>query len=395
MKSLSRCFMLPVFLYLALLAGLISSQFTKPPQPPLFIKKLDKHVKLEFGPLNRFVIECSASAEPMPQYTWFKNGKPLVDDVAGIKLLNNVGHSSMLEFQHPAPDHEGYYHCMAENDYGRAKSTVVHVTPESVQPPKGTRPPKFIRSPEIEVLRAGNTARFQCEAAGKPEPVIAWSKNGEMMTGETGTELVIHDIGPADVANYACNASNIAGYEYRDTYLNILTVAAVITTGPQDLIVSKGSNVTMKCEADGYPKPSIKWNLNGTTLAESDKYIIQNATGNLLILNADPSDEGSYSCVARNHGQDRKYGSLIVKSKTEIINGPRAQSVQVFTTVVMNCSVVSDLSEKLTVMWKKNNVDLGQSVYAQDQRISQDENYNLNIKNVTLDDEGKQFLYVH
>ena len=59
----------------------------------------------------------------------------------------------------------------------------------------------------------------------------------------------------------------------------------------------------------------------------------------------------------------------------------------------MNCSVVSDLSEKLTVVWKKNNVDLGQSVYSEDQRISQDENYNLIINNVTLLDEGKIFIF--
>ncbi len=252
-KLNSRCLpKLPVITMVMLIAGTAintaeAQQFTKPPQPPLFIKKLNQEVQLMFGPMYRFVLECSASAEPLPKYSWFKNGKPLTDETyEGIKLLTSDDHSQ-LEFKTPAPNHEGFYHCEAVNDYGRAKSTVVHVTPDAGgRSPKGTRAPKFVRSPEVEVLRAGNTARFQCEASGTPEPTVVWYKNGEVMAGQTNTELVIHDIGPADVANYACNASNVAGYEYRDTYLNILTVNAVITAGPENLIVSK-VNIFLKC----------------------------------------------------------------------------------------------------------------------------------------------------
>jgi len=381
---------LPVLAFLILtIGGTECQQFAKPPQPPLFIKKLEKEVKLEFGPLHRFVLECSASAQPLPRYSWFKNGKPFTDVTdEGIKMITDDDHSQ-LDFNSPAPNHEGFYHCVAENDHGVAKSTVVHVTSTAGgRPPKGTRPPKFIRPPEVEVLRAGNTARFQCEASGKPEPTVVWTKNGDIMEGETRTQLIIHDIGPVDVANYACNASNVAGYEYSDTYLNILTVNAVIIAGPEDLIVSKGSNVSVKCETDGYPKPTIQWLLNNTALTASDKHIIRSDGDSLLIMNADLSDEGNYSCVASNQGEARRTGSLVVKSKTEIIDGPRAQTVQVFEAAVMNCSVVSDLSEKLTVVWKKNNVDLGQSVYSEENRVFQDQNYNLNIKNATLSDEG-------
>jgi len=364
-----------------------NGEFSKPPQPPLFVKKMEKLMELKFGPINRFVLECTASAEPAPTYTWFKNGERLADESAGIKLISDEDHSQ-LEFSSPAPEHEGFYHCVAENDYGKAKSTVVHVTSKPPTPSRGTSAPVFQKGPEIELLRAGNTAKFNCLAEGTPEPEIVWLKNGEVIPGETGSELVIHNIGSEDVANYACNASNSAGYDYKDAYLNILTVSAVITTGPQDQIVSKGSNVTMKCETDGFPDPTVEWFLNLTKITPSDKYSINKATGDLVIFSAKAADQGTYRCEARNHGKSSKEGNLVVKSKTEIINGPRDLSVQVFSEVTMNCSVVSDLSEKLTVIWKKNNVDLGQNVYSGDQRISQDENYSLVIRNVTLDDEG-------
>ena len=93
-------------------------------------------------------------------------------------------------------------------------------------------------------------------------------------------------------------------------------------------------------------------------------------------------------CEATNHGSMTKTGSLVVKSKTEIISGPSDLNVRVFSSVTMNCTVVSDLSEKLTVIWMKNNVDLGQSIYQENERISQDEKYSLVIKNITLADEG-------
>ena len=39
------------------------------------------------------------------------------------------------------------------------------------------------------------------------------------MEGETGPQLVIPALTQGDVANYACNASNTAGYEYKVKYI--------------------------------------------------------------------------------------------------------------------------------------------------------------------------------
>jgi len=387
MRPIYKVRHLPVFLALISHITVTLSEFVKPSQPPHIVKKIDKQIELKYGPINRFVLECVANAEPLPSYSWFKNDAPLDSDSAGIKLISSPDHSQ-LEFSSPAPEHEGYYYCQAENDYGKAKSTVAHITNAPSRPPKGTTAPVFLTAPESELPSAGSTATFECIAEGKPEPTIAWMKNGEKMVGETGNKLVLNNIGSADVANYACNASNIAGYEYKDVYLNILTVSATIHDGPRDQIVSKGSNVTMRCETDGFPKPSIQWFLNETAIADSDKFKINAETGELRVMNAVVEDEGVYKCLAQNHGTISREGHLVVKSKTEIIDGPRDLSVVVFSTVTMNCSVVSDLSEKLTVIWKKNNVDLGQTIYAENERISQDENYSLVIRDITLDDEG-------
>lgn len=356
-------------------------------KPPQIVKKLDKQILLKFGPLNRFVLECVADAQPRATYQWFKNDQPLAADTAGILLVTGDT-SSQLDFTSPGQDHAGYYYCLAENSLGRAKSTVVHVTSSPHVPPKSTRPPIFTKSPENEIPSVGSTVEFHCEADGLPEPTIVWTKNGERLPNETGRKLVIHNIGVVDVANYACNASNVAGYEYKDVYLNVLTVGAVITEGPRNQIVSKGSNVTMRCKSEGHPAPKVTWKVNGQAVTSGPKYGLNPATGELVVRQAEGEDQGEYECTATNHGQVRATARLTVKSKTEIIEGPSDQEATVFTSLKMPCAVVSDLSENLTVLWKKENIDLGQVGFPETERISQDENYSLFIKNLTFDDSG-------
>ena len=48
------------------------------------------------------------------------------------------------------------------------------------------------------------------------------------ISDETSPSLIIPSLGEEDVANYACNASNIAGYEYKNVIVNILTIGAMI-----------------------------------------------------------------------------------------------------------------------------------------------------------------------
>ena len=362
--------------------------------PPHFTKKLKNFKELEYGPVNEITLDCSANADPAPHYTWFKNNQKLATDSAGIKFLHQ-DNSSRLVIDSPGPEHEGYYHCEAENDLGKAKSVVVHVSKNARKVPKESSVPEFVEEPDIKLLTVGSTAEFTCRAKGKPEPSLVWMKNGEIIPGETGQQLVLHNIGRQDVANYACNASNIAGYVYKDVYLTILTVSADIKEGPIDQIVSKGSTVTIKCRTEGYPEPNITWFHDDEKIEEDGlKYKIDRQTGDLVVLAANIDDEGTYKCLASNFDNDTQQGTLTVKSKTEIIDGPKGRTVTVFTSLSFNCTVVSDLSEDLTVIWKKNNVDLKKEVFAQRDRNVENENYSYAIHNVTFDDKGKIIIFI-
>ena len=79
---------------------------------------------------------------------------------------------------------------------------------------------------------------------------------------------------------------------------------------------------------------------------------------------------------------------LVVRSNTIIRHRPADQTVAAFSSVLMNCTVVADMTHNLTVMWMKNDLELGLVDFSNNERIDTDENYALRIKNVTLSDSG-------
>lgn len=73
--------------------------------------------------LFRFVLDCRLlGGDPLPSYSWFKDGSLLTPEMIledqGLDLVSDREHSQ-LDFLDPAPHHEGYYHCEANNTLGK------------------------------------------------------------------------------------------------------------------------------------------------------------------------------------------------------------------------------------------------------------------------------------
>ena len=241
-------------------------------QPPQIVRDRARQFQLKTGSINRFVLECVAIAEPAPTYSWYKDGVE-VEEMEGVRRVEDSEHSQ-LDFFSPQEHQAGSYHCEAANSVGRARSAQSRVLLSLSPPVPGSVIPSFTRAPQTEVQTLGSRVELHCEATGEPEPEIVWLKNGlEVARGEQA--LVIQSLSQQDVANYACNASNVAGYQYKNVIVNILTVAARIKEGPRELLVaSKGKDVVLPCRAEGFPVPSIVWSKDGRELEEDegDKY---------------------------------------------------------------------------------------------------------------------------
>ena len=374
-------------LWLLLLVG---GAVARDSQPPQIIRDKARTVLLKTGGVNRFLLECVAIAEPAPTYHWFRDGEELVDEVEGV-VRQDRADQSQLDFSSPRPEHAGNYHCEAANTLGRARSSQARVVTSLPDPPAGTVAPTFTHAPLTEVQTLGSRVELRCEAEGSPEPEIVWLKNGEEVArGEA--RLVIPSLYQNSVANYACNASNVAGYNYKNVIVNILTVAAKIKEGPRSKVASKGRDVVLPCRAEGYPVPTIVWTRDGAEVkeGEGDKYRMD--SGFLTILKAGSEDQGNYTCTASNQGTDTMTGRLVVQDKTEIITGPRDRTELVQTEVLeLECEVVADLSDgqELSVSWKKDGVDLCSRGVCLSDRLKVAANHSLFLRDLAFSDSGE------
>lgn len=139
------------------------------------------------------------------------------------------------------------------------------------------------------LLREGMRAALSCQILEGDLPItFKWEKNGRSVAvgngmttrrlDEFSNSLVIERVSSNHSGNYTCVASNVAGNErftvpltvngnlhFRHILLcmfNMLRCFSVPprwTVEPSDSNAAAGQDVTLHCQADGYPLPTITW----------------------------------------------------------------------------------------------------------------------------------------
>ena len=79
--------------------------------------------------------------------------------------------------------------------------------------------------------------------------------------------------------------------------------------------------------------------MNGVAIEPSSKYWVDPVRGELVVRRAEVEDEGIYECIAANPGSVSASAELIVKSKTQIIEGPSDQEATVFTSLKVSHTI--------------------------------------------------------
>lgn len=98
--------------------------------------------------------------------------------------------------------------------------------------------PYFIVEPEKVNAAEDETAVFECQAAGVPEPEIKWIHNGKPIAEAPPNprrkvyknKIIIEGLQKNDTGNYGCNATNQLGYVYKDVYVNVLGMDDIFIT---------------------------------------------------------------------------------------------------------------------------------------------------------------------
>uniref|UniRef100_A0A3B5QTC0 Peroxidasin n=1 Tax=Xiphophorus maculatus TaxID=8083 RepID=A0A3B5QTC0_XIPMA len=232
-------------------------------------------------------LECSATGQPQPRVTWTKGDRtPLPSDTR-----INITPSGGLYIQNVVREDGGLYTCFASNNVDTIHATariIVQATPQ------------FTVTPQDQSVLEGDTVDIPCEASGYPEPVIVWTRGGNLLPSDrrhailpAGT-LHITRVATHDEGQYECEAVSPVGTVRATVQLNIEQRATPqFTITPQDQSVLEGNTVDFPCVASGYPTPLIIWT------RESGKFHISEE-GYLEVKDVGTADAGRYECVARN-----------------------------------------------------------------------------------------------
>lgn len=92
-------------------------------------------------------------------------------------------------------------------------------------------------------------------------------------------------------------------------------VPPVISSETKKYLAPVDSSVTLQCQADGSPPPSVTWYKDGQPLSESVRQRVL-SSGSLQLAFIQQSDTGRYTCTAANAaGTVSLEMSLTVQSK--------------------------------------------------------------------------------
>ncbi|XP_053249243.1 neurofascin isoform X18 [Podarcis raffonei] len=185
------------------------------------------------------------------------------------------------------------------------------------------------------VLR-GEDLLLECIASGVPTPDIVWhKKGGDLPAGRTKLEnfnkaLHIANVSEEDSGEYFCLASNKVGTS-RHTISVRVKAAPYWLDEPENLILAPGEDGRLVCRANGNPKPSIQWLVNGEPIESSTPNPSREVTGDTVMFRDIQSGSSAvYQCNASNeHGYLLANAFVSVLDVIPRILAPRNQLIKV------------------------------------------------------------------
>ncbi|XP_040891001.1 neurofascin homolog (chicken) a isoform X1 [Toxotes jaculatrix] len=283
-------------------------------QPPTIVKQSVKDYIVD--PRDNIIIECEAKGNPVPTFSWRRNGKFF--NIGKDPRVTMRKRSGTLEIGFRSggrpDDYEGEYQCFATNDFGVALSNKI-----LLRVSKAPLWPKEVLEPVV--VNEGSPLVLPCNPPpGLPPPFIFWMNSGmtpipqnnRVSMGLNG-DLYFSNVIPQDAhTDYSCNAR----FHFTHTIqqknpftLKVPTSRKVAESTPTFLsppgtesskMVLREEQLLLECIAAGLPTPTIKWFKKGGDLP-ANKVKIEKFNKTLKIISVSEEDAGEYVCMANNH----------------------------------------------------------------------------------------------
>nr|KAF6413820.1 neurofascin [Molossus molossus] len=256
------------------------------------------------------------------------------------------------------------------------------------------RTPSFMYpqgSTSSQMVLRGMDLLLECIASGVPTPDIVWyKKGGDLPSDKAKFEnfnkaLRITNVSEEDSGEYFCLASNKMGSTRRTISVRV-KAAPYWLDEPKNLILAPGEDGRLVCRANGNPKPTVQWMVNGEPLQSAPPNPNREVAGDTIIFrDTQISSRAVYQCNTSN-----EHGYLLANAFVSVLDvpprmlSPRNQLIRVilYNRTRLDCPFFG--SPIPTLRWFKNgqgsNLDGGNyHVY---------ENGSLEIKMIRKEDQG-------
>ncbi|XP_026814894.1 Down syndrome cell adhesion molecule-like protein Dscam2 isoform X45 [Rhopalosiphum maidis] len=302
-------------------------------------------------------LKCIASGNPTPEINWELDSKRLssTERLRIGQLITMTGEVvSYLNISSVHTNDGGHYRCVAVSKVGTAEHTA-HLNVYGLP---------FIRPMDKKNIVSGENLFVTCPVAGYPLESITWERdnrqlpiNRKQKVFPNGTLIIENVERSSDQATYTCVARNAQGHTAKGNLeVQVMVLPKIVPFSFGDGPVNSGESIQVVCSVSKGDRPmSITWNFYGEALSSDmgvTTQMLGDTTNFLSIPSAGPSNQGNYTCIAKNNaGLDTYTSQLVVYVPPRWILEPTDKAFAQGGDAKIECK--ADGFPKPQVTWKK------------------------------------------
>ncbi|XP_073972758.1 lachesin-like isoform X1 [Rhodnius prolixus] len=170
-------------------------------------------------------------------------------------------------------------------------------------------------TPSSVVVRENQNVSLTCKAEGLPQPKLSWRREDgqpiglgpkNKVTTQEGEQLNLTRITRNEMGAYLCIASNSVPPSVSKRIILDVEFSPMIWVPNQLVGAPAGTDVTIECNTEAYPKAISYWVYEGIMLLPTKKYITKVQDNSyrtymkLNVRNVTSRDFGNYRCISKN-----------------------------------------------------------------------------------------------
>lgn len=263
--------------------------------------------EISVGESKFFLCQVAGDAKDK-DISWFSpNGEKLSPNQQRISVVWNDDDSSTLTIYNANIDDAGIYKCVVTAEDGTQSEATVNV--------KIFQKLMFKNAPTPQEFKEGEDAVIVCDVVSSLPPTIIWKHKGRDVILKKDVRFIvlsnnylqIRGIKKTDEGTYRCEGRILARGEINFKDIQVIVNVPPTVQARQSIVnatANLGQSVTLVCDADGFPEPTMSWTKDGEPIEneeeDDEKHIFSDDSSELTIRNVDKNDEAEYVCIAEN-----------------------------------------------------------------------------------------------